>query len=85
MISNEMIFDEDKYGSREDMWHDILTVTKALTHNGYAVMTQYEDCGIYTVEYSHSRANADEFGSERFMKVTADEAEAVEKMREEEL
>lgn len=73
--------ERDKYKSDEDMWKAISDVCKVLLENENQILLTYEDCGIYRIDYTHDSSYED-WGSERFMCVTANESEDILEKRE---
>lgn len=71
----------DKYKSDEDMWKAISDVCKIFLENENQLLLTYEDPGVYRIDYAHDPSYED-WGSERFMCVTADESEYILDRRE---
>ena len=77
-----VVVDREKYKSEEELWKAIASVCKVLLENENQLLLTYEDPGIYCVDYAHD-PQYEEWGSNRFMYVTADESEIILNRREE--
>ena len=73
--------ERDKYKSDEDTWKAISDVCKVLIENENQILLTYEDCGIYRIDYEHDPC-CEDWGSDRFMYVTADESADILEKRE---
>ena len=51
---------KDSYNSEEAMFSDIATMLKILTKNKYQCAFEYEDAGVYRLEFDHDNP---EYGS----------------------
>lgn len=46
-----IVFDQETYKSKNDMFSDIGLMLNILTKNGYECAFRYEDAGIYVLEF----------------------------------
>lgn len=74
--------DREKYKSEEELWKAISSVCKVLLENENQLLLTYEGLGIYRIDHAHD-PQYEEWGSDRFMYVTADESEIILNRREE--
>lgn len=74
--------DREKYKSEEELWKAIASVCKVLLENENQLLLTYEGLGIYRIDYAHD-PQYEEWCSDRFMYVTADESEIILNRREE--
>lgn len=77
-----VVVDREKYKSEEELWKAIASVCKVLLENENQLLLTYEGLGIYRIDYAHDPLH-EEWGSDRFMYVTADESEIILDRREE--
>lgn len=77
-----VVVDREKYKSEEELWKAIASVCKVLLENGNQLLLTYEGLGIYCIDYAHD-PQYEEWGSNRFMYVTADESGIILDRREE--
>lgn len=82
---NTIVFEKDNYADEAALQTAISETVKHLIENNYAVLVHCDDpsAGIYCVSYAYEWNTANEFRSERYMLVTADEAEDLLAQREE--
>ena len=73
-----------KYKSDTEFWTHVASLLDVLTKQDYNVLFRYEDVGVYVLEFAYDPRKA-EFGSDRFMKVSAEEEERLFSERNEPL
>lgn len=71
-----VVVDREKYKSEEELWKAITSICKVLLENENQLLLTHEGLGIYRIDYSHDPSYED-WGSQRFMCVTADESENI--------
>ncbi len=77
-----VVVDREKYKSEEELWKAITSICKVLLENENQLLLTHEGLGIYRIDYAHD-PSYEEWGSQRFMCVTADESEIILDRREE--
>lgn len=77
--SSHISFDSDKYSTLDEMYKEVSILTQILIKNDYEVLFRYEDCGIYVLEYCHSRFA--ELGTPSFEVCTLEELELLSEYR----
>lgn len=77
-----VVVDSEKYKSEEELWKAIASVCKVLLENENQLLLTHEGLGIYRIDYAHD-PSYEEWGSQRFMCVTADESEIILDRRDE--
>lgn len=77
-----VVVDREKYKSEEELWKAITSICKVLLENENQLLLTHECLGIYRIDYAHD-PSYEEWGSQRFMCVTADESENILNGREE--
>lgn len=82
---NTIVFEKDNYADEAALQTAISETVKHLIENNYAALVHCDDpsAGIYCVSYAYEWNTANEFGGERYILVTADEAEDLLAQREE--
>ena len=60
--SNQISFDLNNYDSKEEMFSDISSLLDILTKNNYECSFNYEDCGIYILQFDFDN---EEYGCSR--------------------
>ena len=75
-MDNSITLCMDKYKTEGDFWVTVSQLIHILTEQDYQVLFRYDDCGVYVIEIAHDQHKYD-FGSDRFMKVTAEEEEDI--------
>lgn len=63
--------------TKEEAMALVNTFMTALTDLGYDVLVRQEDCCGFIVEYNYTTTEADEYGSQRFATISAEEAEKI--------
>lgn len=71
-----VVVDREKYKSEEELWKAITSICKVLLENENQLLLTHEGLGIYRIDYAHDPSYED-WGSQRFMCVTADESENI--------
>lgn len=82
---NTIVFEKDNYADEAALQTAISETVKHLMENNYAALVHCDDplAGIYCVSYAYEWNTANGFGGERYILVTADEAEDLLAQREE--
>lgn len=82
---NTIVFEKDNYADEAALQTAISETVKHLIENNYAVLVHCDEpsAGIYCVSYAYEWNTANEFEDDRYMLVTADEAEDLLTQREE--
>jgi hypothetical protein len=82
---NTIVFEKDNYADEAALQTAISETVKHLIENNYAALVHCDDplAGIYCVSYAYEWNTANGFGGERYILVTADEAEDLLAQREE--
>ena len=82
---NTIVFEKDNYADEAALQTAISETVKHLIENNYAALVHCDDpsAGIYCVSYAYEWNTANGFGGERYILVTADEAEDLLTQREE--
>lgn len=82
---NTIVFEKDNYADEAALQTAISETVKHLIENNYAVLVHCDEpsAGIYCVSYAYEWNTANGFGGERYMLITADEAEDLLAQREE--
>ena len=78
---NQMVFIEDNYSNKQELMADIIKTVESLMKNKYMCLVRFEDAGIYVVDYCYDPLHTD-FGSDRFVYMTAEEHDDLEFKRE---
>lgn len=82
MCENCIIICRDNYKKEEDFKIAIADQLLILTDNRYEVCFRYEDFGVFVIEYLPDyRKETDGEWKDRYMRVTADEAENITSIR----
>lgn len=77
---NTIVMIRSNYKSDEEFWSEIVKQLKILVDNNYEILFGYEDCGVYTIDFTHDPQHED-LGEERFICVTPEEEEAIMGLR----
>lgn len=82
---NTIVFEKDNYADEAALQTAISETVKHLIENNYAALVHCDDPseGIYCVSYAYEWNTANRFEGERYILVTADEAEDLLAQREE--
>ena len=82
---NTIVFEKDNYADEAALQTAISETVKHLIENNYAALVHCDDplAGIYCVSYAYEWNTENGFGGERYILVTADEAEDLLAQREE--
>ncbi len=75
-MDNSIAVCKDKCKNDAEFWFAIAQLIRFLTEQDYQVLFRYEDCGVYVIDIAHDQHKED-WGSDRFMKVTANEEEDI--------
>lgn len=65
-----------KYKTDGEFWCEVAQLICILTKQEYQVLFRYEDCGVYVIDIAYD-PHKEDFGDDRFMKVTAEEEEDI--------
>ena len=75
-MDNSIAVCKDKCKNDAEFWCAVAQLIRILTEQDYQVLFRYEDCGVYVIDIAHDQ-HKEYWGSDRFMKVTAEEEEDI--------